>query len=233
MTDIKPEDIERTQFTSKMRGYDPEEVDAFLRNVAGQLRTVQAQAEKGYQALGEQMGDLLQHAKDRADEMNKAAEEAAVKTGADADSDAKKARAEAESDAKKAREDAAADAANMRAEAEGDAKRMRDEANADAHRLRTDAERDANDMIERAEARVREVENNEIQLRAELGELKAALASITEHLGRLADTPVARTVPETAGRLRITPAGKGEVLEDTVTGELTETMDEVPQPSAT
>jgi cell division septum initiation protein DivIVA len=69
-----------------VRGYSREEVDAFMRDLAQHQRTLteelakaKQESEKTYLALGEEIGALLQHAKDIADDMVKKADEEAAR----------------------------------------------------------------------------------------------------------------------------------------------------------
>lgn len=74
------------EFSTALRGYDKDEVDTFLRELAEeqdrlitQLTAARRRAEKAHLELGEEMGELLQHAKDIAENVvKKAGEEAAV-----------------------------------------------------------------------------------------------------------------------------------------------------------
>jgi cell division initiation protein len=79
-----PEDIENVTFPTSMRGYDRDSVDIFLQEVATayeaaytEVQAIRTGAQKPYRSLGEEMGDLLQHAKDSAESTKRAAEEEA------------------------------------------------------------------------------------------------------------------------------------------------------------
>jgi DivIVA domain-containing protein len=83
--------LEHVEFSTAIRGYDKDEVDTFLRELAAEhnrmmaeLVEAQKNAEKAHLEMGEEIGDLLQHAKDVADQMIKRAEEeaAAITEGA-------------------------------------------------------------------------------------------------------------------------------------------------------
>jgi DivIVA domain-containing protein len=85
------EGLERVEFATAIRGYDKHEVDTFLRELAAEHNRMMAEldaarnsAEKSYLEMGEEVGDLLQHARDTADQIMKLAEEesAAIKDGA-------------------------------------------------------------------------------------------------------------------------------------------------------
>jgi len=130
---LVPEDIENVTFQTSLRGYDRDSVDIFLQEVAtayeaaySEVQAVRAGAQKPYRSLGEEMGDLLQHAKDSAESTKKAAEaeaqrlreqatedaEATVKA---AESQASEIRAAAERDASQKIEDAAETVAQLEA----------------------------------------------------------------------------------------------------------------------
>lgn len=81
---LVPEDIENVTFPTSLRGYDRDSVDIFLQEVAAAYEIVLTEAklartgaQKPYRGLGEEMGDLLQHAKDSAEETKRAAAEEA------------------------------------------------------------------------------------------------------------------------------------------------------------
>jgi cell division initiation protein len=116
---LVPEYVESREFSSSLRGYDKEEVDAFLSSLAAEIREYQrASSEQLYQNLGEEMGALLQHAKDSGDAMRKEAEEDAAATRHSAESDAQRTRAEAEQKASEIRAAANEEAAQKIKEAE-------------------------------------------------------------------------------------------------------------------
>src|SRR5688500_7738833 len=72
------------EFTTAMRGYDKQEVDTVLRELADEhnrlvteLAAARRSADQAHLELGEDIGELLQHAKDIADGLVKKAGEAA------------------------------------------------------------------------------------------------------------------------------------------------------------
>jgi len=66
---LTPEDIRKTTFHVVMRGYARDEVDEFLTAVSRIVGALTEKAETGYLNLGVRMGELLQEAKDAADEL--------------------------------------------------------------------------------------------------------------------------------------------------------------------
>ncbi len=67
--------VETADFSITLRGYDKDEVRAFLLRVADTLRHLETSADSAYQRLGEDIGNLLQDARDSADQMKRKAEE--------------------------------------------------------------------------------------------------------------------------------------------------------------
>lgn len=117
--ELVPEYVEGREFSTSLRGYDREEVDGFLSSVAAELREYQrASSERLYQNLGEEMGALLQHAKDSSDAMRKEAEEDAAAIRHAAESDAQRTRADAEHRASEIRAASEAEATERIKEAE-------------------------------------------------------------------------------------------------------------------
>lgn len=79
------QDLERVEFATAIRGYDKDEVDTFLRElavehnrIAAELSAAKKSADKSYVEMGEEIGDILQHTRDVADQMIKSAEEEAA-----------------------------------------------------------------------------------------------------------------------------------------------------------
>ena len=134
---VLPEDIHNAQFSTRVRGYDREEVDAFLSALAAELeRLIENQQllqnqpapmvedEEPYAKLGSDAGKLMQLARDHADRMKN-----------DALAEIAAARAAAETEVAELLERAETEASAMRDLAERDAKSIKD----DADRLHTDA----------------------------------------------------------------------------------------------
>ena len=66
---LTPEDIRKTTFHVTMRGYARDEVDEFLTLIARMVGALTEKAETAHLNLGVRMGELLQEAKDAADEL--------------------------------------------------------------------------------------------------------------------------------------------------------------------
>jgi DivIVA domain-containing protein len=208
------EDLENTTFSSALRGYDRDEVDSFVRTVAQEMRELhQGRTEKLYESLGEEMGGLLQHARDSADEMTRSAEEAAAETRAQAEAEAQRINEAARDRARALLEQAEQDATQARTEAEQDATQARTEAERDAAQTRSEAEQDATTRIAEATEKVQRLEATESETRIRLKALREELASITNDLRMVEATPETESVQELESGPRATGA-QGEEPDD-------------------
>ena len=123
--EITPDELENVNFSTSFRGYATDEVDGFLQSAADGMRAAMREVtEKAYQRLGEDIGSLLQHARDVADEMQKKAEEQANALRADAEREASRVRQEADSAASQTRADAERDASQRTARADAEVERL-------------------------------------------------------------------------------------------------------------
>lgn len=171
---LSPDEVENLSFSASLRGYDRDEVDAFLKSLAADLREIEQRSERLYETLGQEMGDLLQHARDSADQMVREAE---IEAGM--------LREQAEKDAAKIRDEAAGLARSTKEESEATAARTVDAANKTAEETRSRAERDASDSIAKAEDRVRTLEARETDARERLHALRLQLLELSDQLKKL------------------------------------------------
>jgi DivIVA domain-containing protein len=173
------DDLENTTFSTALRGYDRDEVDAFVRTIAEEMRVLnEGRNEKLYESLGEEMGALLQHARDSADTMKREAQEDAAAARAAADEEAAATRAAADEDAQRIREEAARRA-----------KELQQNAEQQAAQTRTEAEKESSTRVEQATEKVRRLEATEGQARARLQSMREELASIANDLRLIDDVP--------------------------------------------
>jgi len=150
------QDLTRVEFATVMRGYDKDEVDTFLHELAAEHERLVAEltearktAEKAHRELGEDIGDLLQHAKDISESMvKKAEEEAAV----------------IKEKARRASEQAAVRAGER------------------AQEVIKEAEGEAATRIAAADRKVKELISTERAIRARLGDLRSTLEAIGKDL---------------------------------------------------
>lgn len=123
---VKPEEIENQQFTIALRGYDKDEVGAFLRVIAADYRELLKGRSSGDSendaAVGEEITMLLRMARQSAE---------------------------------KIRQEAERDARAVRAEAERDAARLRDAAEREANDKVKDVSKRA-ELLEETEEKVRQ-----------------------------------------------------------------------------
>ena len=136
---LTPDDIENQVFKERFRGYDPEEVDAFLDRVSEQLVEIQRERD----AALERAHAAEQRATTGAGEQEQllsrtllTAERTAEQTVAEARSEAEQLREDARTEAEQLREEARSDAAALRRQAEEDAREERETARAAAERIR-------------------------------------------------------------------------------------------------
>jgi DivIVA domain-containing protein len=203
MAPLTPEEIEATRFPTRARGYDRHAVDAFLAEIAAELRRASGAPVQPLRQLGEEVGEFLQHAKDVAERLRVQAEQDldAARRGAETllerareerrrleDATAREAeeiKAEAEIRAQESR--AAAERLRAKArsyatvvvrEAKREAARVRDEAREMAERTRASAQRDVQERMERKERRVRELETLEFVLAQRVNAAEAKLQSL-------------------------------------------------------
>ena len=137
---LSPEEIEGKEFDVSRRGYDRDEVDDFLVEVAETVRQAGAAGDDAGEAGGEEGADpmrsRLRGGPADTDEFGRlGAEVAAVLRTAD--EGAARRQAEAEVEARRIREEAEAEAISLRAEAETEATRIRAEAEVEARNART------------------------------------------------------------------------------------------------
>lgn len=160
--ELTPEDIETASFTIGLRGYDKQEVEGFLADVADQLRAVTEASGSAYVDLGEEMGELLQHARNSADEMTRRAQEEATALRARVDAEISDKRREADEYVRRANEDI-----------DGEVKRIRE-----------GAEEQARGIIEDAQQRIVILQKEEVEARERIRALRLQLLEVTLRMQR-------------------------------------------------
>jgi DivIVA domain-containing protein len=211
---ISPDDVERTTFHTTRDGYDKDEVEVFLHAVASDMRALKGELESArlgahhpYEALGREMGALMQHAHDAADHVRKAAETEAATLIQKAQQHAAKARQEAEQLKKRyesetlvARDEAMAAVDRLREQAEQQhrlaeaeasikqqearrsAKRVHDEAKKKAQEVLAKVDAEAHARAAESERRLRKLQEVETKLRRRIEFLSTKLHAMTEHV---------------------------------------------------
>jgi DivIVA domain-containing protein len=179
------ERIRAAKFPLVRKGYEPDQVDAFLAEVVDWLETGgadQARAEivkREIERVGERTASILASAEDTAQQLRGDAEReiAAMLDRADsesrrvrteADTYAATARGEADEYATSLRADADAYATKARADADAYARETRETVNADAERKQVVADQRAAEVIEAAEEKARRIVNDGSERRREV-----------------------------------------------------------------
>lgn len=165
---FSPEEIESKEFLITLRGYDKDEVQAFLRAVAADYRSIADSARmpaapsatNPFESLGEEVGTVLKVARESANALRQKAEDEAAAT---------RRRAEEES-------------AALRNAASAAAKRLTEEAERHAIEVRASAERDAGERLRETARRVERLQGTETKLRQRLYSLEMMLQSMRQEL---------------------------------------------------
>lgn len=203
---MQPEEIEGREFFIGLRGYDKDEVNAFLSEVAAEVRTLQARLAEGgggggaataaplrddFEDLGANVAAILRTAKESADSMVGDAENQAAQLRADAESyaDARRASADEYAEAKRQEGDDAYAAALQRSrEAEEHAGRTIAEAEERARQIVAEGEDKARRAVEALVAdssgRLEDTTRRTDELRARLSEAADELQLAVMALGQ-------------------------------------------------
>lgn len=169
---FSPKEIEEKDFLVTLRGYDKEEVKAFLQALAADYAEALKAAGNtsggpSYKAWGREMADLLQQAHEAAERITrKASEEAGA------------ARARAEDEAGRLREAARNAGARLTEDAERHATELRSEAERYAREVRASADTEAEQRLAEANGRVQELQDTENKIRERLQSLESILGSM-------------------------------------------------------
>ncbi|MEA2476300.1 MAG: hypothetical protein QOF16_728 [Actinomycetota bacterium] len=161
-----PEEIENKEFLITLRGYDKDEVQAFLRAVAEDFRglstTVRESPTAGnaFEALGQEVSSVLQVAKESATNLKRKAEEEATT----------------------ARKRAEEEANTLREAASQAARRLTSEAQKHATEVRASAQREADERLRDMARRVERLQSTESKLRQRLYALEMMLQSMRQDL---------------------------------------------------
>ena len=148
-TEFTSDVIRSTKFRDKLRGYHPDDVDAFLERAAAALELVQSRlAEMTERALKAEA----------ALESNSEADESIRRTLTLAQRTAELAVREATEDAERIRAEAASDARTQRQETDEECHRLVEESQANAEAVRTQADAALDDARQRADTMVADAE---------------------------------------------------------------------------
>lgn len=207
---VQPEEIEGREFFVGLRGYDKDEVNAFLAEVAAELRSLQdeldevraggapaapAEARDDFEDLGANVAAILRTAKESASAMVSDAEGQAAQIRADAEAYA----------------EARRHAADEYAEGK---RREGDEAYAEASQRAHDAQEHANRLVQEAEERARIiVADGEARARQRVDALVADATQRLAETSRRSEELRSR-LAETADELQLAVMALGEPIGD-------------------
>lgn len=170
---FSPEEVEEKDFLVTLRGYDKDEVRAFLQAVSADYKAALDSSKSAGQvsgdafaSLGQEVGHVLQTAKESAEAVRRKSEEEAA---------ALRARAEQEANGVR---DAAGKAA----------KRLTEEAEQYAIGVRASADRDATERIRETTRRVERLQTTEAKLRQRLYSLETMLHAIRQDIESAQET---------------------------------------------
>ena len=164
---FSPEEIQKKEFLLTLRGYDKEEVRAFLEAVASDYRSLKDAAaardevpENAYEAIGREVGTVIQVAKESATQMKRKAEQEAAELRMRADQEA----------------------ARIREAATNASKRLREEADQYAIEVRAGAEKEAADKIRDSHRKLEKLQSTEAKVRQRLYSLEAMIHNLRQEL---------------------------------------------------
>jgi len=160
--ELTPEDIETASFTVGIRGYDKQEVETFLADIADHVRMLSESSGRAYVDLGDEIGELLQHARNSADEMTSRAEQEATALRAQVD----------------------AEIADKRRSSDEYVQRSSEDIAEEIKRLREGAEEQARAIIEDAQNRIVTLQREEEEARERIRALRLQLIEVTLRLQR-------------------------------------------------
>jgi len=190
--------IERTDFPAARRGYDPDEVDAHLRELADAVEDLQHEQSSGASLAGQ--------AADQVRAIVEAAENSATEMQSKAAGESERLSSEAEAEAARIRSEADEAARNTRQQAQQDAAEAREAANKEAAEHVHRAQEAADKMLTRAKTIETELDDLVHTLRGTadelVGKLRAGASSVASELDE-----VRASVPD----LRAREADVGEV----------------------
>ena len=191
---LTPEEVEQQEFLVALRGYDKDEVHAFLRRLAADYREslFRAQAADGdpFSALGDHVATMMRTAVEAASELRNRVEEETATLREDTDRDVANLRNEAEQDRQEAAailEAARVEADQIRRAAEDEASNLRRRAEDEAAHVRRAADeegtRRVDGVIDEATRRYGRLDEAERQVSEQFEAMEALLREMRVDLG--------------------------------------------------
>ena len=248
---LERDDIERTDFAQARRGYDPEEVDRHLAELAAaveELKRAQADAPQAQAPAPARPGTLAGVAADQVRTIVEAAERSAAEIESSAKAEAARLTSDAKRQADEDRDAARADAERTRGEAAAAAQETRERAESEAAehvskvqeatsgmRRRADTvESDLGGLVEElrgtVSALVESVRANAGSLESELQGMRAGLADVREATPEPAVEPELVAADQPLGDIEdesvVIEEEEGVVVEEVVAGPAATAYDE-------
>jgi len=177
---VSPDEILRKEFDQAMRGYDKDQVRAFLNSVAADYRA--ALKLGNYEAVGEEVGRILQTVNDSASALRQKAT-----------SEAEEILTKAEAESRDIRQAAQAEADNLRGQVQVEAQGLREHTDQQVRELIETAEKqvveleakvrkETEDKIREADARVQDLRDAEAELMDRLEQARKKVESVAKSL---------------------------------------------------
>lgn len=198
---MDPQEIETKEFFVALRGYDRDEVDAYLKEIAEEHRRVVAELEARLAAQPVESEDPLEHLGANITNVLRTAKESAATILSEAERDAEELTLAAQIDADDIRMQAQRDADEIRAAARTEAEAIRATARAEADGVHAELEAQRAAAQDEAESIVAAARERAAAMEAEAEHLgrQRALSAADEATARLAD--VIRQQDHVRGRL--------------------------------
>jgi DivIVA domain-containing protein len=191
-----PEQIRNRQFVWVRKGYDPEQVQDFLGQLADLVDSVEAELraareelqkassqqgtarDEAYTELAKRMADMLQMADAHAETVRKDADQQGAQMRSEAAAESERTRKEAEADAERVRRDAQADAERVIRESSVQAEQLRRENEEAMRKARTEAEHIVSVLSTRRDMLLQEVQSTRERLLGVLDKVNQAVPPV-------------------------------------------------------
>lgn len=197
MSPLRPDDIRSKTFPIVMRGYDKEQVDAFIEELAAEYKELQrtrpATPPDPVESLGAEVTEVLRSARDaaeslqkrsqaEAEQIRKRAADKALEVRRKSQEEAERLVSSATAESKKKLADAEERASRAIKAAEDQASKIREETARDVSRIRDKARKEASDLLDDATTKHQRLVKHEEELRNKVGSAQEALQALKRAL---------------------------------------------------
>ena len=218
---LSPEEIENRTFPAVVRGYERSAVDAFLHEVAAEVRRLQSAAARAvaqpapvsaaqpeaaaapvdpYETVGAQLATLLRTAGDSAARIRREAEDIAETTRREAEEEAERLLGSAEERAREVVASAEREADQLVAEANANLQRAQEEAQSIVEQARQEATEGLEHANARAERSIQEAEVTRLQAQEAANQARAQAERDAERIRQQAEGEADRLITEAQAR---------------------------------